>query len=58
MANLNTARSWSVIWDKIQGFFGFSGVESPFTSTLAGMRGNTPKIFPLTPNPYGSYVYE
>ena len=32
MANLNTARSWSVIWDKIQGFFGFSGVESPFTS--------------------------
>ena len=28
------------------------------TSTLATMRGNSPKIFPLTPNPYGTYVYE
>lgn len=28
------------------------------TSTIAAMRANSPKIFPLTPNPYGSYVYE
>lgn len=28
------------------------------TSTLAAMRANTPKIFPLTPNAYGSYVYQ
>lgn len=28
------------------------------TATIATMRGNTPKIFPLTPNPYGTYIYE
>lgn len=28
------------------------------TSTIAAMRANTPKIFPLTPNAYGGYVYE
>jgi hypothetical protein len=28
------------------------------TSTLATMRATSPKIFPLTPNPYGSYIYE
>lgn len=28
------------------------------TSTLATMRGNSPKIFPTTANVYGSYVYE
>lgn len=28
------------------------------TSTLAAMRANNPKIFPLTPNPYGTYVFE
>ena len=27
-------------------------------STIAAMRANSPKVFPLTPNPYGSYVYE
>jgi hypothetical protein len=28
------------------------------TSTLAAMRALTPKVFPGTPNAYGSYVYE
>lgn len=26
--------------------------------TLATMRGNSPKVFPLTPNAYGTYIYE
>lgn len=28
------------------------------TGTLAAMRGNSPKVFPLTPNAYGTYIYE
>lgn len=28
------------------------------TGTLATMRGNSPKVFPLTPNAYGTYIYE
>lgn len=28
------------------------------TGTIATMRGNSPKVFPLTPNAYGSYAYE
>lgn len=28
------------------------------TGTLATLRGNSPKVFPLVPNPYGTYVYE
>lgn len=28
------------------------------TGTLATLRGNSPKVFPLTPNAYGTYIYE
>lgn len=28
------------------------------TSTLAAMRASSPKVFPTTPNAYGSYIYE
>jgi hypothetical protein len=28
------------------------------TSTIAAMRALTPKVFPSTPNAYGSYIYE
>lgn len=40
---------------------GCSGTELSVdgaTSTLAGMRASSPKIFPTTPNAYGSYIYE
>lgn len=28
------------------------------TGTLATMRSSSPRVFPLVPNPYGTYVYE
>jgi hypothetical protein len=28
------------------------------TGTLATLRSNSPRVFPLVPNPYGTYVYE
>jgi len=28
------------------------------TGTLVTLRGNSPRVFPLVPNPYGTYIYE